>query len=172
MRALTKTLAVLSATLNRLALSGALLALGLMVCVVGFQVVARYVFAAPPAWTEEVARHAMIWAGLLGATAAFKANADPTLFPAMHSVAGRLGLLLFSLRAVGVLLFITPVLYFSIFGPNQNPLRGFIMRSLDKTTEVTGISMLFITAAIPVVFTLILIHLLADLSARLTTGQK
>ena len=129
MRAITKTLTVLSGTLNRLALWGALLGLGVMVVAVGYQVVARYAFAAPPAWTEEVARHAMIWAGLLGATVAYKSNADPTLFPSMRAIGGRIGLLLASFRAAGVLLFIAPVLYFSLFGAQQNLLRGFIMRS-------------------------------------------
>ena len=41
----------------------------LMVVLIGVQVVARYVWAAPPGWTEEGARYAMVWAGLLGATA-------------------------------------------------------------------------------------------------------
>ncbi len=173
MRAITRTLAGLSDTLNRLALWGALLGLGVMVVAVMYQVVARYAFATPPAWTEEVARHAMIWAGMLGATAAFKSDSDPTLFPGMRQLDGGLGLMLAAIRGAGVLLFIAPVLYFSLFGPHMNPLRGYIMRSLDKTTEVTGVSMLFVTSAIPLVFTVILIHLLADFSARISmSGAK
>ena len=33
---------------------------------IAIQVVARYVFSEPPGWTEEGARYAMVWSGLLG----------------------------------------------------------------------------------------------------------
>lgn len=109
----------------------------------------------------------MICAGLLGASVAFRTHADPTLFPKMQQLGGPLGLILFIGRAVGVLLFALPILYFSVFGTGQNPMRGFIMRSYDKSTGVTDVSLLFVAGAVPLVFCLIVIHLLADLATRI-----
>ena len=41
-----------------------------LVAAVLLQVVARYIFQQPPPYTEELARYAMIWAGLIGASMA------------------------------------------------------------------------------------------------------
>lgn len=43
------------------------------------QIVARYVFSSPPVWTEDIARYAMVWTGLLGATLSFKTQSDAVL---------------------------------------------------------------------------------------------
>ena len=43
-----------------------------MVVLIATQVGFRYVLSKPLAWTEEVARHLMIWAGLLGAAVAYR----------------------------------------------------------------------------------------------------
>jgi TRAP-type C4-dicarboxylate transport system permease small subunit len=166
LRAIAKAIDTVSRGLNRVALGGAILAVLVMVCAVGYQVVARYIFFSPPPWTEEIARYAMIWAGLLGASAAFRAHADPTLFPQMQRLGGGTGMVLALGRAVGVLLFAAPVLYFSVFGTGMNPMRGFIMRSYDKSTGVTDVSLLFVAGAVPLVFCLIVVHLLADLAMR------
>ncbi|WP_134702806.1 TRAP transporter small permease [Ammoniphilus sp. YIM 78166] len=40
-----------------------------------YQVVARYLFSAPPSWSEELARYLMIWLTFLGAAIAFRTNA-------------------------------------------------------------------------------------------------
>jgi len=70
----------LSNKLSYICLWSAIASLGVMLLTVCIQVVARYLFLSPPAWTEELARYAMVWCGLLGATASFKINADPALF--------------------------------------------------------------------------------------------
>ena len=41
------------------------MALAVMVFAAGYQVVARYIFHAPPVWTEDLARRSMVWAGML-----------------------------------------------------------------------------------------------------------
>lgn len=166
LRAIAKTMDAVSRGLNRVALGGAILAVLVMVFAVGYQVIARYIFFSPPPWTEEIARYAMIWAGLLGASVAFRSQTDPTLFPQMRRRGGVTGAVLTLVRAAGVLLFAAPILYFSVFGPGQNPMRGFIMRSYDKSTGVTDVSLLFVAGAVPLVFCLIVVHLLADLAAR------
>lgn len=160
----------LSDRLNSIALWGAVLAVLVMVLAAGWQVIARYVFAAPPIWTEELARRAMVWAGMLGASCAFHAGADPVLFPHMARITGRLGGVLAAIRAAGVALFAATVLWFSLFGPGMNPARGFIGRTLGRTAEMIPVSMAWFTSAVPLAFALILIHLAASLAMRLT-GQ-
>ncbi len=172
MRASALLLMRLSAILNRLALHGAILALCVMLAAALYQVVARYIFFSPPAWTEELARFAMIWGGMLGASAAFYSGSDPALFADAVHRRGTLGIVFASLRVLSVAVFALPVLWFSLFGPGLNPLRGFIMRTAGRQAEIMDVSMLWITAAIPLVFALILIHALADLLARLSGIHK
>jgi TRAP-type transport system small permease protein len=160
----------LSSGLNTVALIGAVLAVLVMVYAAGWQVIARYIFSSPPIWTEELARRAMVWAGMLGASAAFHAGADPNLFPQMQAIRGRMGAALTLIRASGVILFAAPIIWFSLFGPNMNMARGFIGRTLGREAEMIPISMAWFTSAVPLAFVLILIHLLARVSMA-ATGQ-
>jgi TRAP-type C4-dicarboxylate transport system permease small subunit len=170
MRAIALWLDRLSAVINSIALWGAVLAVLAMVGAAGWQVIARYVLDAPPIWTEELARRAMVWAGMLGASCAFRISADPTLFPAMRQVPGRLGATLALVRAGGVLLFAVPVIWYSIFDARMNPARGFLGRSLNRSAEMLDVSMIWFTAAVPLAFAIIVVHVLALTLMRLT-GQ-
>lgn len=168
MRQLARGLDRLSQALNTVALWAAVLAVLAMVLAAGWQVVARYILAAPPIWTEELARRAMVWAGMLGASAAFRSGLDPTLFPQAVLLQGLAGRGLAVIRTAGVLIFVTPVLWFSLYGPNMNMARGFLGRSLDRTAEMIPVSMIWFTAAVPVAFALIALHAIAELAMRLT----
>ena len=54
-------------------LSGALVLLvGAMVVSVTWQILSRYLFVVPAAWTEELARFLLIWIGMLGAAYAYR----------------------------------------------------------------------------------------------------
>jgi TRAP-type C4-dicarboxylate transport system permease small subunit len=143
-----------------------------MVFSAAWQVVARYILDAPPVWTEELARRAMVWAGMLGASCAFRAQRDPTLFPQMREVTGRLGMTLSLVRAVGVVLFATPVIWYSIYGANMNMVRGFLGRSLDRQAEMIDLSMIWFTVVVPLAFILILVHTLAATMMCLTDQQQ
>lgn len=170
MKALARTLDRLSVALNGIALWGAVLAVLAMVFAAGWQVLARYVLDAPPIWTEELARRAMVWAGMLGASCAFRAGSDPTLFPAMQALRGGPGMALALIRAGSVVIFAVPVIWYSLFNARMDMARGFLGRSLNRQAEMLDIPMIWFTAAVPLAFVLILIHL----SARLTmqaTGQ-
>ncbi|MEO7241681.1 MAG: TRAP transporter small permease subunit [Variovorax sp.] len=153
----------LSHGVDRCCRVGAAAALVLMLVLIGIQVIARYLFSEPPGWTEEGARYAMVWSGLLGATVAFKARRDPVLlelkrFETHTAIAW--------LRAASVLLFLGPILYFCLVGPGGDLARGFIARSASRNTEAIGLSMAWFTAALPVTFVAILIHVAAALAAR------
>lgn len=82
MKSLIASLIGLSRLLDRVFMAIACAGLTTMLACVLIQIVARYVFSEPPAWTEELARYAMIWAGFSGATVAFRRGLDPVLLKA------------------------------------------------------------------------------------------
>ena len=167
MQTLAQGLDRLSARIDRVAMLLAVAALGIMLGAALWQTVARYMFNSPPIWTEELARRAMVWAGMLGASCAFRAGANPTLFPGMLPIRGGIGAVLSLTRAAGVLLFVGPVLWFCVFAPGMNIARGFLGRSLERQAEMLGVPMIWFTAAVPVALAIILIHMLALLATEL-----
>ena len=150
----------LSGAVDRLADATAAVAIVVLVAAVMLQVVARYVFQSPPPWTEELARYAMIWAGLIGATMSFKRRFDPALFgavprtPWIAAVAG-------VIQSITVLAYLLPILWFSFFGPNMNFKRGFLLRHSRITSETLDVSTLWVAIAVPIMIFFILIHLVA-----------
>ena len=129
--------------------------LSAMLLVVLFQVVARYIFRSVPVWTEEAARYCMIWGGLLGATVAFREDADPRLVqPPPGPQAWTLAA--FWLRALGIVVFLGPVLYFS---------DRFLVRTWHRTTEALGIPTFWVTLSVPLAICIIFVHLLARILA-------
>ena len=90
----------------------AMFAVCLMFATVVVQIIARYVFFSPPVWTEDVARYAMVWTGLLGATLSFKTQSDAVL---MESVFPKpphiMSIFAKSFQSAAVLTFILPVIY-------------------------------------------------------------
>ncbi len=147
-------------------------ALLVMIAAIALQVVARYVFQEPPSWTEEAARYAMVWTGMLGATIAFKAGFDPALVTFARGLSGPAGLVMALLRGAAVLLFLVPVLYFSLFSITGDPLRGFLGRAAGRSMESLGLPMIVVAIAVPFAALVILVHLAAaGLSRRGGDGQ-
>lgn len=172
MRAVAKTLDDLSQVLNRLALWGSMLAVAVMLGAAAWQVIARYLLAQPPIWTEELARYAMVWGGLLGATCAFRAKTDPSLFPEMREYRGVGAGALALAHAAGVVIFVAPILWFSIFGAGANPARGYIARLMGRTAETMPVPMVVFGMAVPLAMALIVIHVLADLLNRPSGSEE
>lgn len=168
MRAAIFWLDRVSAFLDRIALWGAVLAVAALVLMSGWQAAARYILDQPPSWTEELARFLMVWAGLLGASCAFRAKADPTLFPAASLRRDAVGRFYTVLRALGALAFITPILWYCVFGLNGKVGSGYIARNAKQMAETVDVPMSVFAMAVPVGFGLILIHLLAHLGTELT----
>lgn len=139
-----------------------------MLVFISIQVVARYLLQSPPTWTEELARYAMVWGGLLGATVAFKSRYDPTLVKAPENKPPAIMFFAGVFRAATVVMFLGPVLYYSLFGPNMDPARGFLGRSLVRTADTLGFPMIFVAAAVPIAATVILVHLAARLAGDQT----
>lgn len=144
----------LSDTLDRFCRVTAVGFFSLMLMLVVFQVIARYLFQSVPVWTEEAARYCMVWGGLLGATAAFKAESDPRLIHPPKS-GSRLKIAAAAwVRAVAVVVFLGPVLYHS---------DRFLMRTWHRASDGLGISTMWVTLAVPTAVVIILFHLAAKL---------
>ncbi|NBR89026.1 MAG: TRAP transporter small permease subunit [Rhodobacteraceae bacterium] len=172
MRAAIRWLDRISAFADRIALSGAVLAVAALVFLAGWQAAARYLLDQPPAWTEELARFTMVWAGLLGASCAFRAHVDPSLFPEARARQGGVGKLFASVRAAGAIIFITPILWFSIFGLNGRAASGYIARNAKQMAETVDLPMSVFAMAVPLGFGLILLHAVAHLGMALTAEHK
>ena len=151
----------ISNSLDRLmtVISGA--ALAVLVFAVMLQVVARYVFASPPSWTEELARYSMIWAGLTGATMSFKRRLDPRLFDQRALKSPFLLKASSVLQSLVVLVYLLPILWFCFFGPGANFARGFLTRHSRTMADAIDIPTLVVAISIPIMIVVVLVHLTA-----------
>ncbi|MEX1035295.1 MAG: TRAP transporter small permease subunit [Sneathiella sp.] len=140
----------------------AMIFLGAMVYAIALQVVARYVFDSPPPWTEEAARYAMVWVGLLGATVSFKAEFDPVLAKVPASLPRPLLMMVGIIRWLSLLLFLLPILWYSFFGPGANFTRGFLSRNWYLEAETFEISTFFVAIGVPIFIIFILLHAVAQ----------
>ena len=138
--------------LDRVCRVSAVSFLTLMLLLVVFQVMARYIFQAVPVWTEEAARYCMVWGGLLGATAAFRSDQDPRLLQPPKKGPWALVLSAFVLRSFAVIVFLWPVLYHS---------RRFLARGMHRTSEGLEIPLAWVTCAVPIAVIVIFFHLLS-----------
>lgn len=153
----------LSAWLDRVGLLLAKAALVGMVGVIMLQVVSRYGLRQPPVWTEELARYLMVWGGLLGAASAFRRATDPAVVKVDENAGDRRARLAKLAIGATAVLFVGPILYYSIFGAGMDPARGFLARMSARTAPGLGINLVIIAAAIPTVCALLLVHLAARL---------
>ncbi|WP_186391242.1 MULTISPECIES: TRAP transporter small permease [unclassified Pannonibacter] len=172
MKHFTNILGRISDGLDRLMRGTAVLFLLIMVAAICLQVVARYGFSSPPAWTEEAARYAMVWVGLLGATVAFKAKFDPTLMTVPAHLPRAMQLAAGAVRALSVFIFLAPVLWFSFFGPGMSTTRSFLSRSLQTTAETFPLPSIFISITVPLFIIVIFIHGLARMAEELTRPHR
>lgn len=140
----------------------AMIFLGAMVYTITLQVIARYVFDSPPPWTEEAARYAMVWVGLLGATVSFKAGFDPVLARVPSSLSRPLLWMVGIIRGLSLLLFLLPILWYSFFGPGVNFTRGFLARNWYLEAETFEVSTFFVAIGVPIFIIFILLHAIAQ----------
>ncbi|MCG6856963.1 MAG: TRAP transporter small permease subunit [Salaquimonas sp.] len=163
MSAAAAIVVAVSGALERLCRFLAKAALIGMVMVIWLQIVARYGLRSPPGWTEELARYLMVWGGLLGATLAFRRGADPAIVTANERAGNLAAFAAKAAVAVTLVIFIAPILYYCFFGPNFDPTRSFMMRSMARTTPGLGINLAFVASAIPTCCFILLVHLAARL---------
>jgi TRAP-type transport system small permease protein len=149
MKKIIKFIGILSAKLEAIAKIISILAIIGMLLVIILQIVARYFFASPPTWTEEIGKLLMIWGGLLGTSIAFKRRADIILY----SPQDKKGFMDISRRVIrfsAVLLFTGVILYHS---------PAFLSRSLSVDFfGIQGLSVIWATSAVPCFIAFIFIH--------------
>ncbi|WP_428925809.1 TRAP transporter small permease [Marinibacterium sp. SX1] len=137
------------------------IAIIVLVATVLLQVVARYVFQQPPPFTEELARYSMIWAGLIGASMAFKRRFDPALMNGVKNGPEWLQVLAEIVRSAVVLIYLVPIFVYCFFGPGLNPARGFLLRHSKTMAEALPFSTVWVAVAVPLMIAVIFVHLLA-----------
>jgi TRAP-type C4-dicarboxylate transport system permease small subunit len=150
-----RAIALVSLGLDKFCRATAVGFLGLMLLLVLFQVLARYIFQAVPVWTAEAARYCMIWGGLFGATVAFRADRDPRLIQPPQTGSKIRIITATWLRATATVVFLGPVLYHS---------DRFLARSLHRISDGLEVPMAWITVTVPITVVIILIHLIARLT--------
>lgn len=154
MENITNFIRMLSSRLDSITKVISILAIMGMLIVIIIQIVARYVFASPPTWTEEIGKLLMIWGGLLGTSMAFKRRADIILYDPPDKK-GFVNIFRRVVRFSAVLLFAGVILY-------QSP--AFLSRSLGVDFfGIQGVSVIWAASAIPCFIALIFIHNLAHL---------
>jgi TRAP-type C4-dicarboxylate transport system permease small subunit len=152
----------LSNAIHAVARRVAVLAIVVMFATVMLQIVARYVFDAPPVWTEDIARYMMVWTGLLGATLSFKARSDAVLLDSVFPRRPRLlAFLAEALRSAAVITFAGPVLWYSFIGLRGGFAKGYLARQATLTADTLGIPMVWIAVAVPLSMAIVLVHLAA-----------
>jgi TRAP-type C4-dicarboxylate transport system permease small subunit len=104
----------------------------------------------------------MIWGGLLGATVAYKRMRDPRLKAPPREGASRWAFSARIVRAVGVIIFLGPVLFYS---------HRFLVRHWDRTAEAIEMSTFWVAIAVPLAIAIIFIHLLAELAGEDGSGR-
>ncbi|MEI9995586.1 MAG: TRAP transporter small permease subunit [Rhizomicrobium sp.] len=152
LRAFCRLTVRLSHAIDRLCLLAACVFMLVMIVMVAIQVVARYGFSAPPQWTEEIARYAMVWSALLGATVSFRRGADPVLVSWVGP--SRTGRRLLPVRMAAVLIFVAPFIY---FGPD------FLERASIRVTESTRLPLALVESIVPLMAAIIAFHAVAKL---------
>lgn len=115
----------------------------LLVVCISWQVISRYFLQDPSSWTEELARFALIWAGLLGAVYAYRTRAHVgiDILASKLSPGGRRKLDIIS--AASVIAFSVSVIV--IGGSNLVMLTA----ELEQTSAALGVSVSWVYAVIP-----------------------
>lgn len=127
-----------------------------LLLLISAQVVARYLFHAPPGWLEELARYCMVWSGLLGASCAYRRGMDPALAQPPAWVRRALPRIAGMLRPLVALVFTSVLLLTSI---------GFLQRHGYLVTDLLRVNSALVVAIVPITAALISLHALAELSA-------
>lgn len=151
---LLRSLSRVSARLDALAMLIAKSGMLVMVVCIAIQIIARYLFSEPPAWTEELARFAMIWAGLAGATIACRRRLDPTLVNAADLRKKSHRTLSRWVETMAILVFSIPVL---IATP------AFLSLHTSRATDSLQLPSTLVVAIIPLCFITIIFHALVRL---------
>jgi TRAP-type C4-dicarboxylate transport system permease small subunit len=131
------------------------LMLTLVYCVT-WQVVSRYVFSQPGSWTEELARFALIWIGLLGTAYAYRTRAHMAIDQLVNKLGERWGVRIELLAVLAVAVFAAAVM---IYGGGALVM---LTLELDQLSAALGVRMGIVYLAIPLSGALLVFYALVD----------
>jgi TRAP-type C4-dicarboxylate transport system permease small subunit len=136
--------------------------LAAMVVIVFANVVMRYVIGTSVIWSEEVARHLMIWLTFVGSGLALRTGAQigiDTLQDALPPAAARW---LRIALAVGMLVLFVLLAWYGI---------DYALRTRFQISAALGISMIYVYIGMPVGCALMAIHLLLIVRRYVSQGE-
>lgn len=140
--------------------------MALMVVVVTWQVLSRYVLGDPSAWTEEVARMLLIWLGLLGGVYAYRERAHLGLDLLRQKVGPAGEKRLDAITDISCGLFALAVLVVGGGALVQ------LTWELEQTTAALGIPMAWVYTVLPISGLLIFYYSVVSLlSSRTEAGE-
>lgn len=126
-----------------------ILMLASMACIVFANVVLRYTTGDSLIWAEEVARHLMIWTTFLGAGLVLRFGGHVAI-DSLHQAVGAKAMWLRAVVVAAIAVFCAAMAWYSI---------DYVAVSRFQTTPVTGISFAYVYVALPVGFSLVIVHL-------------
>ena len=136
--------------------------LAAMACIVFANVVMRYTTGDSIVWSEEVARHMMIWITFLGAGLVLRFGGHVAIDNLHRAMGPQPARWLRGLIALGLAVFFVVMAIASA---------QYVYATRFQTTAATDISISYIYAAMPVGFVLMLVHLLFIARAYVTAGS-
>lgn len=129
---------------------GAIVALfTVIICTVFLQVVARYVFNSPPAWSEELARYCQVWMVLLTSSICIRKGSHLAVDYLTHYLNNNLKKWLAVFSHVLILLYIGAILYF-----------GFVLLEVGEFqfSPAMEIKMSYMYLVFPIAYSLMFIE--------------
>jgi len=129
-----------------------ILLMAVMVLVVTWQVIGRFVLRSPSSYTEELARFLLIWIGMLGAVWAFRTRSHLGIQLLIDTLSGWRRKAVQRLILVLVMLFATGVLFLGGMRLVQ------LTFTLGQTSAAMGIPMGYVYAVLPFSGVLIILY--------------
>jgi TRAP-type C4-dicarboxylate transport system permease small subunit len=114
-------------------------------------------------WSDEVARHLMIWLTFIGAGITLRHGSLTVIDNVQHMMSARNARILRALSALIMLAFFLVMIWVG---------RTYVERTMLQTTPSTRIPFGYIYLAMPIGFTLLILHLLLVVRAYLAGGMS
>ncbi|MGI9570906.1 MAG: TRAP transporter small permease, partial [Desulfobulbia bacterium] len=120
-----------------------------IICTVFLQVVARYVFNSPPAWSEELARYCQVWMVLLTSSICIRKGSHLAVDYLTHYLSGRLKRWLGIFSHTLIILYLGAVLYY-----------GFVLVKVGQFqySPAMEIRMTFMYLVFPIAYSMMFIE--------------
>lgn len=142
-----------------------LISVGIITVVIVTQVITRTVFGFSIVWSEELARYLLVWSCFIGASMAYKDHELVGLDFIGEKLSPKLSII-FQILGYGLTLFLFIYLIYYGFTLSFSP---SIAR---QTSNTLPISMTYVYISIPVSFSIMTIHLIAEVVNRITNKEK